>query len=55
MKAANEILGDVCQRSRAAGAGTCARAKDGCLGPAGAAKRGEWVSVSKIAPWQGNA
>ena len=55
VKAANAIVEDVCQRSRAAGAGAHAEAKDGCLGSAGAAERGEWGSMSKIALWQGNA
>jgi len=42
VKAANAIAGGVCERSRAAGAGTQAEveAKDGHLGQAGTAKRG---------------
>lgn len=57
MKTASVIVGDVFQRSRAAGAGTHvkAEAKGGCLGPTGAAERGKWGSMSKFTLWQGSA
>lgn len=57
VKTASVIVGDVFHRSRAARVGTHAEneAKDGSLGPAGAAERGKWGSMSKFALWQGSA